>query len=732
MLKLKNVSKYYYQDGVIAAGFTKVNLELHLGEFVVITGESGSGKSTLLNVLSGLDTYEDGEMFINGEETSHYTEENYLEYRRKYVSNIFQNFNLVNSYTVYENIELALLMNGKTKRSVKKQVDDLIEKVGLTKYRNMVTSKLSGGQKQRVAIARALANDTPIIVADEPTGSLDSKASKEIILLLHEISKEKLVIVVTHNKEEIENYATRLIRMHDGKILENKVINKINLDNSLKAQEVKNITEISKTRLGIRNAFNIPTKFLLMIAIFLLITVTLISTYGILKNAEYEESGVAYNNYFLEQSDKRVILSKKNKEIFNAQDYEKIANLKNIAKVVENDLINDYEIYLASNAIYLSGTVNTEKITKVDLGRLPEKENEVVIAGSKDSYYLKDIAEVILNETFAIENISDNSKYKIVGIIYENDNDNPYQYNFYLNKELENIINTKLEQNYIMTSLELNGYTFNERNGSYVPVKILDSIKSGEVYISDSYNNYCANYVCKNNNLSIKTENIYFKDKIDLKITEVYNTQNAKNILGISYENADNAIYLNASDYEKLFRKGNYQSSVFVKELKDLDSSVEELQSLGYNTLKVKDAKQDDLATLSQIFKIFRLIVIVTLIVVLFFISYFIIKIIFKSRNSYYTTLRTLGSTKMVCINILMKELLMHATFAYCLFLGFIYAIKMDFIKYRYFKEVTKYIGVKEYLLVYLILLLLSILMSYRYGRKIFKNSIIKTYGERI
>ena len=116
MLKLKNVSKYYYQGGVIAAGFTKVNLELHLGEFVVITGESGSGKSTLLNVLSGLDTYEDGEMFINGEETSHYTEENYLEYRRKYVSNIFQNFNLVNSYTVYENIELALLMNGKTQK----------------------------------------------------------------------------------------------------------------------------------------------------------------------------------------------------------------------------------------------------------------------------------------------------------------------------------------------------------------------------------------------------------------------------------------------------------------------------------------------------------------------------------------------------------------------------------------------------------------------------------------
>ena len=119
MLKLKNVSKFYYSKGVIASGFSKVNLELSMGEFVVITGESGSGKSTLLNVLSGLDTYEEGEMYINGEETSHYNESDFEEYRRKYVGNIFQNFNLVNSYTVYQNVELALLLNGENKRDVK-------------------------------------------------------------------------------------------------------------------------------------------------------------------------------------------------------------------------------------------------------------------------------------------------------------------------------------------------------------------------------------------------------------------------------------------------------------------------------------------------------------------------------------------------------------------------------------------------------------------------------------
>lgn len=146
MIKLKNVSKFYYSKGVIASGFTKVNLSFHLGEFIAITGESGSGKSTLLNVLSGLDTYEEGEMFINGKETSHYTSKDWEDYRRKNIGNIYQNFNLINSYTVYQNIELVLTLNGMNKKERKKKVTDLIKKVKLYKFRNTKVSKLSGGQ----------------------------------------------------------------------------------------------------------------------------------------------------------------------------------------------------------------------------------------------------------------------------------------------------------------------------------------------------------------------------------------------------------------------------------------------------------------------------------------------------------------------------------------------------------------------------------------------------------
>lgn len=156
-------------------------------------------------------------MYINGKETSHYTEKDFEEYRRKYIANIFQSFNLINSYTVYQNIELVLLLNGYKKKDVKAKILEMIDKVGLTEFKNTKVSKLSGGQKQRVAIARAMVKETPIIVADEPTGNLDSESAKDVIEILKKVAKDKLVIIVTHNIEQIEEYATRIIKMHDRK-----------------------------------------------------------------------------------------------------------------------------------------------------------------------------------------------------------------------------------------------------------------------------------------------------------------------------------------------------------------------------------------------------------------------------------------------------------------------------------------------------------------------------------
>lgn len=730
MLKLKDVSKFYYQDGVIATGFSKVNLELFLGEFVVITGESGSGKSTLLNVLSGLDTYEDGEMFINGEETSHYTEDDYLDYRRKYVSNIFQNFNLVNSYTVYQNIELAMLMNGKNKKDVKKYINELINKVGLKKYRNTHVSKLSGGQKQRVAIARALANDTPIIVADEPTGALDSVASASILKLLYEISKDKLVIVVTHNKAEIEKYATRLIRMHDGKILENKVLNKINLDKDIKEKDVNDITFISKLRLGIRNAFNIPVKFILMFIIFMLITITLISNYGGFKISEYEELS-NFNNFFEDSSDKRIVLNKKDKTPFTEEDYKLIEANKNIDYITKNDLINDYTLYINNNSnLYIDGKINRTKITKVDVGRLPDKDNEIVIIGHPDNWYLSDMQEELLNDTFTLDDIMIIDNLKVVGIIYDK-NENDYSVKFSFTDNLLSKIEDNLNKNYIRISYQINKQYLNSEE-IYLNIISSDKVAKGNVYLNENLNVYCKNNNCLNKTLTINTQNIYVDESHDYKIVKLYNKDNIKKLLDTKYNEDEYIVYLNNEDYQELFHQNNYQVSVYIKEIKDLDNTLEELNNLNYNTLSLRLSKSSETELALKIFRIFRLIVTIILVLTLFFITYFIMKIIYKSRNSYYTTLRTLGGTKQVCVSILMGELTTLAILTYSIFLIFIYLIKHNIINFEYFQTMTKYIGIEEYLLVFLILIILSVLMSLRYGRKIFKNSIIKTYGERI
>ena len=332
MLKLKNVSKFYYNKGQVTSGFSKLNLELNIGEFVVITGESGSGKSTLLNVISGLDTYEEGEMYINGEETSYYGETDFEEYRKKYIANIFQNFNLINSYTVYQNIELMYILNNMNDSTVKEKIMSLLEKVGLTKYKNTKVSKLSGGQKQRIAIARALAKDTPIIVADEPTGNLDSKSAKEIIKLLYEISKDKLVVIVTHNYEQVEEYATRKIRMHDGKILEDTVLSKTK-STKYDEKEYGSPKFKDKLMLSIRNTFNIVPKFLLLLLVYLILSFAVMGEYTSNLKSNYDYSTFGFNDFFSDMNDARILIKKKDGSIISKSDYEYLSNLKNIDNI---------------------------------------------------------------------------------------------------------------------------------------------------------------------------------------------------------------------------------------------------------------------------------------------------------------------------------------------------------------------------------------------------------------
>ena len=225
LLKLEDVTKYYTSSSGVGLGIHKVNLTFNLGEFVVIAGSSGSGKTTLLNVITGMDTYEEGTIFVNGEDTTYFGTSDYEKFRRDYVSFIFQNYNLIDSFTVYQNVELALIARGIPKKERKKKVIEMLKEVGLEKRIHHRVTKLSGGEKQRVSIARALCSDAPIIACDEITGNLDMNTSIEVIELLKKLSVGRLVLLVSHDVNEAIDYATRVVIMHDGSVDKDYLVN---------------------------------------------------------------------------------------------------------------------------------------------------------------------------------------------------------------------------------------------------------------------------------------------------------------------------------------------------------------------------------------------------------------------------------------------------------------------------------------------------------------------------
>ena len=220
MIELKNVSKFYNDSNIVTVGLRNVSLKLNKGEFVAITGDSGSGKSTLLNVISSIDTYDEGEILYYGNETFYFNQNDSDIFRKNNVSFIFQKYNIVDSYTVLQNVMLPLLIKGKTEAEAKVEALEIIKRVGLEHRVDNKGTKLSGGEKQRCVIARALATDAPILACDEPTGNLDKKTSEEIINLIKEVSKEKLVLIVTHDYDSIKDICTRKIKLSDGEIVE--------------------------------------------------------------------------------------------------------------------------------------------------------------------------------------------------------------------------------------------------------------------------------------------------------------------------------------------------------------------------------------------------------------------------------------------------------------------------------------------------------------------------------
>ena len=257
MLQLKNIYKSYIVGEEKQQVLKDINITFRKNEFVSILGASGSGKTTLLNIIGGLDVYDSGDLVIDNLSTKNFTKKNWDSYRNYKIGFVFQNYNLISHLSVLENVELALTLSGINKKERKEKAKYALIKVGLKDHINKKPNQLSGGQMQRVAIARAIVNNPDIILADEPTGALDSNTSEQIMDILKEISKEKLIIMVTHNKEIANKYSDRIIELKDGEIVGDS--NSYKIINSEDGSKIK----FNKTNLPYLTTLSLSLKNLL-------------------------------------------------------------------------------------------------------------------------------------------------------------------------------------------------------------------------------------------------------------------------------------------------------------------------------------------------------------------------------------------------------------------------------------------------------------------------------------
>ena len=806
MLKLDKVSKFYSQNGVVTAGFSKVSLDLSMGEFVAITGESGSGKSTLLNVISGLDSYEEGEMYIFGQPTSGYGSADMEEYRKRHIGNIFQTFNLINHYTVYQNVELVLLLSGFEKSEVKERVDSIIDRVGLSEYRNTKASKLSGGQKQRVAIARALAKETPIIVADEPTGNLDVASAADIIKLLASLSKDKLIIIVTHNYEQVEPYVTRKISMHDGRIAEDKrmarpqeapaesdatqVESGAAQVESSEAQAASSVattggaTTVIKVneaihgalskkntvRLGTRNAFSLPAKFILLLFVFIFLTTGTFASYSAYIGMREGLSSNAWGWVFDNVDPERVVLTKKDGAEFTESDIQGLEALDNIAYVETHDVLLDTGFEMTDDSSisnYLGyGDYYEEEFEYKEVeywistmikglhalsegelvaGRLPESKDEALIIIREFSWIAENKEDVILGSIAYLQPYSTgfpadglNIPVNIVGIAHT---DKPHNYGgmWYDGMlimteegiaELEKVAvqrGSKIEAKAGNRILSVGASYYDDvwlcadesvaKGTLEVPRFVLDIIeKSAEDNPSIGFSGGTGV-----NKMSLRVRKSSFDRTKEFTVADVLDD--------------DERIHIHPDDLWSFYEAPPVrQVSVMLGSTLYQAETRAALEELGYKTLYLNQTADKEHPLEKALLSAMRIVVIVFLLAVLFFVVYFITKLIMKSQNVYYSTVRMLGGSQRACSGTLLAELLVvfHIAFVICLAAMIKISIAGSKIIPAYAVRLIRYISPTDYVILYLVVLFMTILLAYRYSTQMFKQTAMNAYREEV
>lgn len=717
MIRLENVSKYYASgDNNVSLGLHNISLEMSKGEIIGIVGESGSGKSTFLNVVSGLDTFEDGEVYYGDTPVSSLTPEELGEFRKNHIGFIFQNYNLIDSYTVLQNVLMPLLIKGVTGKEAKEKAKEIIKKVGLEHRMNHKGTKLSGGEKQRCVIARALASDSEILACDEPTGNLDSKTGREIIELIKEVAKDKLVLIVTHNYDELKDIITRRLTFADGNLIEDKNLTSYEAENDeLSPNNDYKISFKEKLKLASKDIVSTPKKMLLSLLIFLAISAFVAYLYtGLIT---YENSYADPSRFDNGVSDRYIVYeTDKNFDYndFKDYDYNMYAEYEDMNFRFKDEKSNTQVFYFRFDS----------KNTKLKKGRMPEASDEVIIGIPEqqlDIYYNETITLNVVDNYYKNAGFSDleNTKVKVVG--------------YY-------IINDTSFQSYLVTGTEAlkNDIIDKASAVSFYDVSFKHFFIGDQIFYPD----------CKiDSTLSDNQIKFIFDKSFEGKVAnmdEIINIKVPK--LGDGYAKIDTSKYDITVEYSDTFTNGgevrfNYNTlvklgkeynkyiSIYETDQLKIDNMISDLRNKGYGMCNAKDAYiVEDISIssiLNTILYAFYIIGVLFAFIVVFLISYFVLARIHSVKNKDYTVLRTLGMDKKDMASLVRIQTVMQSMFASLIVLVIVaisYMIKHPLIKG--FHRIG-FLGILFYLV---FMFIYSLFFAQKFNKKLYKFSVSKTF----
>lgn len=457
ILQLKNVSKYYSNGHNANKGLDDISITFQTGEFVAITGESGSGKTTLLNVASTLMDIDQGDFLIDGKDTYEWNQEKKIDFRRRNVGFVFQEYNVIVSLSALDNILLALYNIGYTKKEAKEKAYQALEKVGLKGYEKKKVALMSGGEKQRVVLARALASDCPFFAIDEPTGNLDSKTGRDIIKLISEFSKDRLILYVTHDFDSVKDIVTRHITLKDGKVEKDETLKKLNENNFENKEEKKPLGLIHN---AFKVLFSSPSRFLLMIISLILFS---LASVGIGLNANtlllsWSSNNFDKQNYFTNDVDSNsLVYLTKDKGAYNLNEENYVVDKGNITSNVQLGIPLNFATYSPEESNISYGPVK-ENISTFSL--TTHLDTNDVLSGSltdEDGFY------VVYSSK---ENLSSNLKKKIKEFYNTYINQTNLLTYYFLNDESKDTYGMSLESENYINSLPLKGVFLYESDSS--------------------------------------------------------------------------------------------------------------------------------------------------------------------------------------------------------------------------------------------------------------------------